>query len=255
MLRETWLVFNQAMRLSLRNPAWMVIGVMQPVLYLFFFGPLLERMTENTPGFPPGTSWQILTPALIVQLALFGASFVGFGLLAELRMGVVERMQVTPASRVSLLLGRVLRDAVQTLAQAVLILILAFTVFDLSASFGAVALTLVMVACLSLALSSCSYALALTLRSEEAFPAVLNTVLMPILLLSGIFIPITHGLAPDWLYTLSRWNPFTHVVDAERASFRSEFTTDALLTGSIVLFAMTALSLYWGVRTFRRESA
>ncbi|GLW92860.1 ABC transporter permease [Actinokineospora globicatena] len=255
MLRETWLVFSQAMRLSLRNPAWAVIGVMQPLLYLFFFGPLLERMTANTPGFPPGTSWQILTPALIVQLALFGASFVGFGLLAELRMGVVERMQVTPASRLALLLGRVLRDAVQTLAQAVLILILAFTVFDLRASAGAVLLTLVMVACLSLALSSCSYALALSLRNEEAFPAILNTVLMPIFLLSGIFVPITQGLAPDWLYTLSRWNPFAHVVDAERASFRGEFTTDALLTGSVVLFVMTALSLYWGARTFRRESA
>ncbi|WP_018683308.1 ABC transporter permease [Actinokineospora enzanensis] len=255
MPRDTWLVFSRAMKLSLRNPTWTVVGLMQPVLYLFFFGPLLERMTEHTPGFPTGTSWQILTPALIVQLALFGASFVGFSLLAELRMGVLEQLRVTPVSRSALLLGRVMRDTVHTLVQASLILILAFTVFDLRASVGAVVLTLVMVAMLAVALSSCSYALALALRSEEAFPAVLNTVLLPILLLSGIFIPITQGLAPGWLYTVSRWNPFTHVVDAERASFRGEFTTDALLTGSLVLIALAALSLLWGTRAFRREDA
>ncbi|PPK70354.1 ABC transporter permease [Actinokineospora auranticolor] len=255
MARETWLVFSRALMLSLRNPAWMIIGLMQPVLYLFFFGPLLEQMTEHTPGFPPGTSWQILTPALIAQLALFGAAFVGFGLLAELRLGVIERLQVTPVSRTALLLGRVLRDAVHLLTQSVLILILAFTVFDLRASFGAVVLTLTMVFLLGIALASCSYALALTLRSEEAFPAVLNTVLLPIMLLSGIMIPITRGLAPDWLYAISRWNPFTHVIDAERASFRSEFTTDALLTGWLVLLVLAGLGVLWGVRTFRRESA
>ncbi|HVK20764.1 MAG TPA: ABC transporter permease [Actinokineospora sp.] len=255
MPRDVWLIFRRDMVLALRNPAWIMIGLMQPVLYLFFFGPLLESITENTPGFPPGTAWQILTPALIIQIALFGSSFVGFALLAELRTGVVERLRVTPVSRMALLMGRVLRDALQTVVQAILIIVLAFLVFDLKASFGAIVLTLVIVGLMSVTLSSCSYALALRIKDENAFPAILNTVLMPILLLSGIFIPITQGLAPDWLYNVSRWNPFTHVVDAERASFRGDFTTDALLTGSLVLVGMTVLGVFWGVRTFQRENA
>ncbi|MGW5054927.1 ABC transporter permease [Actinokineospora sp. NPDC004072] len=255
LLRDTWLIFHRGMVLSLRNPAWIGIGLMQPMLYLFFFGPLLERITESTPGFPPGTAWQILTPALIIQIALFGSSFVGFALLADLRTGVVERLRVTPASRMALLLGRVLRDAAQAVVQAVVILVLAYFVFDLRASAGAIALTLVIVGLMAVTLASCSYALALRLKDEDAFPAVLNTVLMPVLMLSGIFIPITQGLAPAWLYELSRWNPFTHVVDIERASFRGDFTVDALLTGSLVLFAMTVLALLWGMRTFQRENA
>lgn len=255
MLRDIWLIFRRDMTLALRNPAWIMIGLMQPVLYLFFFGPLLESMVEHTPGFPPGNAWQILTPALIIQTALFGSSFVGFALLAELRTGVVERFRVTPTSRLALLLGRVLRDALQAVAQAVVITILAFLVFDLKASAGAIALSLLIVALVAIMLSSCSYALALRLKNEEAFPAVLNTVLMPLLLLSGIFIPISRGLAPDWLYDVSRWNPFTHIVDFERASFRGDFTTDAMLTGSLVLVVFTALGLLWGARTFQRENA
>jgi ABC-2 type transport system permease protein len=45
-------------------------------------------------------SWrQVFVPALLVQLGLFGTSFVGFGIIAELRSGVTERLRVTPASR------------------------------------------------------------------------------------------------------------------------------------------------------------
>ncbi len=62
-------------------------------------------------------------------------------------------------------------------------------------------------------------------------------------------------LAPDWLYWLSRINPFAHVMDAERASFRGDFSVDALLTGSVVLFVITILAVWWGARTFQKENA
>ena len=55
---------------------------------------------------------QIFVPGMLIQLGMFGSMFVGFGIIAEIRYGTVERMRVTPASRLGLLLGRVLRDAV-----------------------------------------------------------------------------------------------------------------------------------------------
>ena len=51
--RDVGLVFSRGMRLSLRNPVWLVMGLAQPLLYLFFFGPLLTRISGG-PGFPPG---------------------------------------------------------------------------------------------------------------------------------------------------------------------------------------------------------
>src|SRR3990170_3829145 len=186
MLRDTWLVFRRHMAISLRNPAWVLIGIMQPLLYLLLFGPLMEKIVSSTPGFPPGDSWQILAPALLVQLGLFGSMFAGFALLGDLRNGVVERLRV---------------------------------------------------------------------RSEEAFPALLTTISVPLLLLTGILIPITTDLAPRWLYVLSRINPFAHVMDAERASFRGDFSVDGLLTGSVVLFVITVLAVWWGARTFQKENA
>lgn len=254
MLREIWLVFRRDSTVLLRNPVWVFIGVMQPLLYLVLFGPLMERIVSNTPGFPPGDAWTILTPALILQIALF-SMFSGIGILVELRNGTLERLRVTPVRRTALLLGKVLNSAMQLFFQALLVLVIALVAFHLRAPFLGVVLSLLIVLLLGITLSSVGYAAALMIKSQEAFIPALNTIFLPVLLLSGILIPITTGLAPSWLYTISRLNPVTHIVDADRAAFRGDFTIDALFTGVVVLAVMAVLAVFWGARTFQRENA
>jgi ABC-2 type transport system permease protein len=251
-LTEIGLVFTRSLKQSLRNPAWIVIGLVQPLLYLAFFGPLLVPVVQSTPGFPPGDAWQVLVPALLVQLGLFGSLFVGFGLISEYRAGVIERMRVTPVSRAALLLGRSLKDALVLLVQAVLLTVLAVP-FGLRVPLGSAVVALVLVAVLALAMSSASYALALRLKSEDALAPMLNMIVLPLLLLSGILLPMT--VAPAWLYNLSRANPFVYVVDAERAVFQGELFTPTVLVGLGIAVLLVVLAVGWGVRTFRRESA
>ncbi|WP_031468229.1 ABC transporter permease [Sciscionella sediminilitoris] len=253
MLRDAALMFKRDARLGLRSPAWIGVSLMQPLLYLLFFGPLMEKIVASTPGFPPGNAWQILVPALVVQLGLFASSFAGFGILADIRTGTLERFRVTPASRAGLLLGKVGYNIAQLLVQAALIIVVAVLFFGLRAPFGGIVLTLVLAAFLGATLASASYALALVIRNEQAFPAMLQTVLMPLFLLSGVMIPITTGLAPNWLYIISRINPFSYVMEAERAAFRA--ATDGLFTGIIVLAVLTVLAVWWGTRTFQKENA
>src|SRR4051794_26735730 len=107
--RETFIVWRRQMRLNLRNPAWVIIGLTQPILYLTLFGPLLEPLAQQI---GQDNAYPFFVPGLLVQLGLFGALFGGFALIAEWREGVVEAERVTPASRTALLLGRVLRDVV-----------------------------------------------------------------------------------------------------------------------------------------------
>ncbi|MBM7168724.1 ABC transporter permease [Streptomyces sp. G44] len=255
MLRDTQLIFVRDMKLALRSPTWLLIGIMQPLLYLFLFGPLMVSVVDHTPGFPGGGAWEILTPALIVQTALFSGSFAGVGLLTEYRVGVVDRFRGTPASRAALLFGKVLAQAVQATAQSVLIVLVTLLVFDLDASPTGLLLSLAIAAVLAITLSSGSYALAMVLKSEAAFPALMNAVLLPLLLLSGVLLPVSEQLAPGWLYHLARINPLTHVVDAERAAFRGDMSATELLTGCLVLLVMAVLALLWGTRTFRKENA
>ncbi len=251
-LRETWIVFARAMRLSLRNPVWVVIGLTQPVLYLALFGPLLKQVVGNTPGLPPGDAWQIFVPGLLVQLGIFGAAFVGFGLIAEYRAGVIERMRVSPAHRTALLIGRVARDVVVLLVQGALLTLVAIP-FGLRAPVGGVLLALLVVAFLAAAFSSLSYAAALRLKSEDALAPLLNGIAIPLLLLSGILLPMS--LAPSWLRTLSDVNPLKHVVDGVRAFFRGDLTGSTAAWGLVWAVGLVAAGVLVGTRTFRRESA
>jgi ABC-2 type transport system permease protein len=249
-LNETWLVFMRAMRLSLRNKVWLIIGLMQPLLYLALFGPLLKRIA-GLPGFPRGSSWQVFTPGLLVQLGIFGALFVGFGLIAEVRDGVIERMRVTPASRLALLAGRVLRDAVVLIVQSLVLLAAAYA-FGLRAPIGAVVLAVLLVAAVGAAFAAASYAVALLTGTEEGMASITNSLAVPLLLLSGILLPMT--LAPGWLRAVSNVNPVKHIVDALRALFHGHVANGTVGIGVLVGAALIAVGMAFGTRTFQRDS-
>lgn len=246
--RDTWTVFARAMRLSLRNPAWVVIGLMQPILYIVLFGPLLEPLSGQLGS---GNAYQLFVPGILVQLGIFGALFVGFGLIAEYRAGVVESQRVTPASRTALLLGRVLRDVVVLLVQGVLLVVVSIPL-GLRAPFLGVLLTLVVIALLGAAFASISYALALTLKSEDAFAPLLNAFVLPVLLLSGILLPMT--LAPGWLQAISDVVPIKHVVEGSRSLFVGDYGSADVWWGVGLTVVLAVLGWVYGVRRFRREN-
>jgi ABC-2 type transport system permease protein len=243
LVRDTWMVFTRQMTLVLRNPVWLIVGLMQPLYFLLLFGPLLKgalRMSAED-------AYRFFVPGLLVQLAMFGTLFVGFGLIAELRAGVIERMRVTPVSRLALLLGRSLRDVVTLLTQAVLLTLLALP-FGLSVRIGDLLLALALLGLIALMLSAVSYALALKLRSEDALAPLMNAVSMPILLLSGILLPLS-----GWLRDVGNWNPFTYAVDASRALFAGDPGNDSVWKALVIVTVLAIAAATWAARSFARS--
>jgi ABC-2 type transport system permease protein len=251
MFHDAMTIFRYQMRLLLREPVWIIVVMIQPLLYLALFAPLLDSIAK-TPGFPPGDAWQVFVPGLLIQLGIFGSMFVGFGIIAEIRFGTVERMRVTPASRLGLLLGRVLRDTVVLLLQAALLTLIAVA-FGLRVPAVGALITVGIVGLLGIALSSLSYAAGLWLKSEDALAPLLNMISVPVLLLSGILLPME--LAPKWLRTLAAINPFSHIVDAARVAFRGDLGDPSLLVGLGSAAVLAVASLAIATRTFQRESA
>ncbi|MFD9882398.1 ABC transporter permease [Streptomyces alboflavus] len=247
-LSDTALVFGRYARQTLRSKFQMLFGVLTPLLYLLFFGPLLTDLPLGSRG----DSWQVLVPGLLLQLGLFGATFSGFAIIIEKQFGVVERMRVTPVSRLALLLGRVLRDAALFVFQAVL-LVLAALVMGLRAPLAGVLIGFAFVGVLTLSLASLSYALALKVSKPHEFGPVVNAVSMPSMLLSGLMLPM--ALAPGWLDVLSHFMPFRYLVDAVRAAYVGDYASHALLYGVVTAAAFAALSVIVGTRVFRTAGA
>ena len=249
MLRDAMITFRYQLRLLLREPVWIIITMIQPLLYLALFAPLLEPISK-TRGFPPGDAWQVFVPGLLIQLGIFGSMFVGFGIIAEVRWGTIERMKVTPASRLGLLLGRVLRDTLVLLIQAALLTAIAVA-FGLRVPLVGALLAVAIVGLLGIALSSLSYAAGLWLKSEDALAPLLNMVSVPVLLLSGILLPME--FAPAWLRHLASANPFSHVVDGSRAAFRGDYAASSLTIGLLAAALLALLGLLVAKRTFERD--
>jgi ABC-2 type transport system permease protein len=250
-IRDTWLIYERSLLLSLRNPVWVIMGITQPILYLLLFGPLLTNIARM-PGFPPGGAFNVFVPGILVMTALFGSGFVGFGLCDEMREGVIERMRVTPMSRLAMLLGRSLRDVTLLLAQALILVVLSIP-FGLELNFGGVAVGFVLLAIIGLMMSPVSYMLALVLKSEDSLAPVVNAVALPLLLLSGVMLPMS--LAPDWLQTVAKFNPLYHAVAAIRALFSASYGDSEIVFGVALLTILAVFTISLGARTFSRAAS
>ena len=248
-VRATWIIFARSMRLSLRQPLWVLIGLLQPILYLTLFGPLLQNIAA-TSGFQ-GDAWQVFVPGLLVQLGIFGGLFVGFGIIAEIRSGVIDRQLVTPAARASIVAGRTLRDVVVITVQGIVLVGAAFAL-GLRVPVAALLIALVLVALLGAAFSFISNAIGIATKSEDALAPLVNTLALPILLLSGILLPM--NLAPQWLQIVSNFNPFKHIVEALRAVFRSDFNDPIVWIGVLLAAVLVVLGAWLGSRTLTAQT-
>ncbi|MDR8411952.1 ABC transporter permease [Nonomuraea sp. 3-1Str] len=239
--RDTWLLFRHNLAITLKQKIGIVIGAIQPLLFLVLFGPLFATI---------GT-WETLVPGLIIQLGLMSTGMAGFGVVFERRFGVLERLRVTPVSRLALLLGRVLNNVVTLIVQTVLLVAVGYA-FGLRAPAAGLLAGLALVVVLGASLASLSYAVALTI-DENLFAPVMSTVVVPLVLLSGSFLPMS--MAPVWLDVLSRLSPFRYVLEALRDLFAGRYVTGTVGLGVAVTAALAVAGVTIGTRVFGRENA
>lgn len=251
LLRDTWLMFVRNVQHTLRNPVFVFASMFQPLVYLLLFMPLLNSL-HDVPGIPAGKAVDWFIPGLLVMQALFGSAFVGFSLIDDIRSGVIERFLVTPVRRSAILLGRILRDAVVLLLQCVMITLVAIP-FGLSVNAGGFVLSLLLYALIGISMASMSYGFALIYKVEDPLAPTLNTIALPVSLLSGIILPL--ALAPLWLQDLAKANPFSYGVDAVRALFAGNFQNVEIFEGFIIVGALAIILFMLALRQLKKMTS
>ena len=145
-----------------------------------------------------------------------------------------------------------MRDVLQLFVQALILVFLGYAMGmrgSVSGAIVGIAITLLIGA----ACAAASNALALTAKSEDVMAPVINMVMMPVLLLSGILLPMT--LEPMWLQRASDFMPFRWIVDAVRSSFVGGVATSTVAWGLLTAIALAFLGTWWGTAVFRKENA
>ncbi|MCA9850802.1 MAG: ABC transporter permease [Dehalococcoidia bacterium] len=248
-VRDTRVMLWRELLPTLHEPWGMLFTMIQPLIFLGLFGPLLTGV-PTVPG--EASVWQWFVPGILVMLILFATSMTGFSLLMEMQTGSHERLMVTPMSRSAMIVGRSLKQIVPLAFQALLIVLVmipfGFKLYPAGAVVG-----LAILCMLGIGLGALSFALALVSAGQDwIFWTVQQTLVFPLIVLSGVFLPIESG--PGWMKVASQVNPITHIVDAERLLFAGELGDATILGGAAAALAFAAVGLWVGTSVIRKAA-
>ncbi len=245
--RDTWHVLTRELKPVLRDPFTVIFSLVQPLVFLGLFAPLLV----GTSGQPVSDTLQWFVPGVLVMIVLFGTGAVGSNLQYEMMTGSHERTLVAPLTRSSLLVGRALKEIAPIVVQALIIVLIAWP-FGFTINLLGLVIGLALLAVFGVGLGSLSYALALATKGRDwLFWAVQQSLIFPLLILSGMLLPLDAG--PTWMKIVSTVNPVNWIVQAERVLFAGDLGSITVLWGWIAAVVLAAVGLWVGIRSMRRS--
>jgi ABC-2 type transport system permease protein len=244
-IRKTLAIAEIEARKLRHDPSELLMRAVQPALWLLVFGQVFTRVR----AIPTGDLRYIdfMAPGILAQSVLFVAIFSGMAIIWERDLGIVHKFLASPTPRTALVLGKALAAGVRSLAQAVIIYVLAL-LLSVRMNWNPLALTGVLVtAFLGAAFfSTFSLIIACLVKTRERFMGIGQVLTMPLFFASNAIYPI--AIMPGWLQVISHINPLTYEVDALRALMLAGgvSTYSVGLDLGVLLLATTALILVGG---------
>jgi ABC-2 type transport system permease protein len=237
------------LRVLWRQPWYVAITLMQPVIWLLLFGALFESVVE-IPGFRGGDYVDFLTPGIVIMTALFSAGWIGMGVIDDLDRGVMDRFLVSPVRRVSLIAGPLGQLATVIVIQSLIIVGLgAVTGASIDGGVAGIAALIGCAVLLAWAIGGLSIALALVARKEETLIGAVQFVVLPLTFLSTTF--MQSNLVPKWIEEVGRYNPVNWAVEAGREAFGANVDWAFVASRAGFLAALAAACAWLATRAFR----
>jgi ABC-2 type transport system permease protein len=239
-LRHTHQVALRYIRALLRQPAWVGISLVQPVIWLLLFGALFKR-TADIPGFTDGSYIEFLTPGVVVMLAVSTAGWVGMGFIEDINRGTMDRLLVSPIWRGALNLGSVAQSVLSIVVQSLVVVGLSLAV---GAHFhngpAGVAVLVALAGLLGAIFASLSNGVAVLTRQRETLIGIVTMVTLPLTFLSSAL--MQQSLLPSWIRWIARFNPVNWAAEAGRsvAAANTDWGLVASRTGFLALLLLAS---------------
>jgi len=193
------------------DKARMFSALLFPIFFLAIFGSGLQRSIGMMAG---GVDFiQFMYPGIIAISVLMGSFMSGVSIVWDREYGFLKEVLVAPISRVSVAVGRTLGSATVATIQGIMILVLAPFV-KVSLSVWMVLALLPLMFLLAASMGSLGILLASRIKSTEAFQAIMQMLMFPMMFLSGVFFPMQD--LPAWMSFIVKINPASYGVAAIR---------------------------------------
>jgi ABC-2 type transport system permease protein len=247
--RDTWYMIGRQARNLLREPIWIAILLVQPMVWLLLYGQLFKNVTRLG-GFGTTSYVTFLAPAIVVMNAFFSASWSGMSMVFDIERKFVERFLATPASRLSIVLSQIVRSALTAAIQGVIILLVAAALgVHVHSGFAGWVVILLVAMLVNAAFAGFSQGIALLVRRESTVIALANFISLPLLFLSSTL--LAQAQMPHWMRVLSDFNPVNWGVRASRGVVLPGTDWGSVGAHLGYLFALSVLTAAFANWTFR----
>jgi ABC-2 type transport system permease protein len=249
-IAQTTYVSGRHLRSFLRQPWFIGISLVQPVIWLLLFGALFKSVVL-IPGFTTaGTYLDYLVPGVLVMTALFSCGWSGMSIIEDLDRSIMDRLLATPIHRSAVIVGlnvyALVSFGIQALIIGGLALLLGAQFAGGLLGFAVLTLCAMLVGAIT---ASFSDAMALLLRQRESVIGISTLITLPLTFLSAAFMPLK--LVPGWISTLATFNPVNWAVEAGREALAASPDWSFVLPRIALLIGLTVLATAFATRTFR----
>jgi len=247
-LRHTRQVALRYIRALLRQPAWVGISLVQPVIWLLLFGALFRR-TADIPGFTGGSYIEFLTPGVVVMLAVSSASWVGMGFIEDINRGTMDRLLVSPIWRGALNLGSVAQSVLSIVVQSAIVIALSLAVgAHFHNGVAGLAVLVAVAGLLGAVFASLSNGVAVLTRQRETLIGIVTMVTLPLTFLSSAL--MQESLLPGWIRWIARFNPVDWAAQAGRSAAEADPDWGLIATRTGLLTLLLLASAAFATRAF-----
>lgn len=239
---HTGLLTARLLRAFVRMPVYLVMNLVQPMMWLLLFGALFSGLVE-LPGFGQDDYLTFITPGVVMMMALFGSAWAGTAFVEDMSRGVMDRFLASPTSRGALMVATMAYQSVLAVLQTLVVLGVAWLAgARLGGGVGGVLLLLLGVVLLTSALSAMSNAVALVAGTQEALIGISQLITLPLMFLSSAVMDTR--LSPAWVADVARYNPFDWAVVAGREALAAS-PDWGVVWGRLGLLALAAVVMGW----------
>jgi ABC-2 type transport system permease protein len=225
-----------------RSKARIIGSLGQPLLFLLAFGFGFGPIFAKAGG---GNYINFLAPGIIGMSIIFSAMFAGIEVIWDRQFGFLKETLVAPVSRTSIVIGRTLGGASIALFQGIVVFIISLFVGFKPVSLIHLPLVLIVMFLTALLFTAVGTAIATRMRDMQAFPIIMNFIMMPLFFLSGSLFPL-EGLPPG-LNIVIKYNPLSYAMDVIRGLFSGVYHfslgTDLLVTVSVTVFSLVIATI------------
>ena len=247
---HTAVLTGRQLRAAWRMPVFLVMNLVQPLIWLLLFGQLFKSVVE-LPGFGDGQSYlEFLTPGIVMMMALFGSAWAGTVYIEDMNRGVMDRFLTSPTRRGALMVSSLIYQAILTIVQTLIVVGIAWLLgARFSGGLAGILLLLLAAVLLTAAFSAFSNAVALLTRQQTALIGISQLLAFPLMFLSSAIMDTS--LSPEWVQTVAAYNPFEWAVVVGREALGSDPDWASILGHLGLLSALTVVLAGLATMAFR----